>query len=116
MVIEIRSREEASKYISKHKLILIALTSRNTDKDYITRLLKIIEEESHPTIYTALVYDTSSENKRAHHIELNLYIDGFCVFTQEGIFNDIENDIIALKRGIREALKSRSIQVKFMKR
>lgn len=114
MVVEIKNLEEANKYISKHKLTLVALAYRKADKDYIIRLLKVIEEESQPTIYTALVYDTSREN--AHQVELNLYIDGFCVFTQEGIFNDFENDITALKRGIKEALKTRSIQVKFIKR
>ncbi|MEL9939500.1 MAG: hypothetical protein QW348_01075 [Ignisphaera sp.] len=116
MVVEIKNREEANEYISKHKLTLIALAYRKADKDYIIRLLKIIEEESQPTIYTVLVYDTSSNNESARQVELNLYVDGFCVFTQEGIFNDFENDITALKRGIKEALKARSIQVKFIKR
>ncbi len=117
MVIEVKDIKKVNEYIVKYRLTLVALISKYANKSYVMKLLKTLEEESLPTIYTVLVVDDTSNDKRsAYNIMLNLYLDGVCIFSQEGVFNNLENDLTVLKRGIREVLRSRSIQIRFVKR
>jgi hypothetical protein len=117
MVVEVKDGKQFNEYIAKNRIVLIALLSplRASEKGYVMRLLSIIEEESVPTIYTAL-YLKPSSSKTDVTVAVNLYLDGECIFSQEGLFGHLENDLMALKRGIREVLKNRMVQMKFVKR
>ncbi|MCI4435185.1 MAG: hypothetical protein JHC33_00015 [Ignisphaera sp.] len=117
MVIEVNSENELNEFASRKRLVLVAMI-RGVDQDkkrYVTKLLSIIEEESEPTIYTA-IYTQQGEVLGRPFIEISLYLDGSQVFSQEGVFEDLESDLEALKNGIRETLRSKAIRVRFVKK
>jgi len=117
MVIEVKNSEQVDEYIARNKIVLVAFlnSQRIAEKGYVVKLLSIIEEESIPTIRTALYVRPSNSEVNAS-ISFNLYLNGTCVFSQEGLFGHLENDLMALKTGIKEVLKNKMIQVKFVKR
>ena len=119
MVIELNDHEKAKEYIAKNRLVLLASIKSSATLDrkrYVLDILRKIEEESEPTIYAIAVEDVSMTHERDFDVKFYLYLNGECIFSQEGLFYNKENDLTVLKRGIRETLKKRSIQLKFRKR
>jgi hypothetical protein len=117
LVIEVNSENELNELTSRKHLVLVAMI-RGVDEDkkrYVTRLLSIIEEESEPTIYTA-IYTQHSKALGKPFIEISLYLNGSQVFSQEGVFEDLESDLEALKNGIRETLRSKAMRIRFVKK
>lgn len=117
MVVEVKDSKQVNECIAKNRLVLVAFLNsfKTLDKNYVLKILSIIEEESAPTIYTAL-YVKPCNSKNDSTILFNLYLNGTCIFSQEGLFGHLENDLMVLKRGIKEVLKNRMIQVKFVRK
>lgn len=123
MVHELDKAIEVAKHIRRNKLAGIVITNKRREElwSYVVELLNRLESSSQPRISFALVhYETLQDSLKSFEIEIarksaliKLYLDGNCVFEQEGLLGSKLNDEIALKRGIRESLKLYSINMKF---
>jgi hypothetical protein len=123
LVHELDKAIEVAKHIRRNKLAGIVITNKRREElwSYVVELLNRLESSSQPRISFALVhYETLQDSLKSFEIEIarksaliKLYLDGNCVFEQEGLLGSKLNDEIALKRGIRESLKLYSINMKF---
>jgi hypothetical protein len=123
LVHELDKAIEVAEHIRRNKLAGIVITNKRREElwSYVVELLNRLESSSQPRISFALVhYETLQDSLKSFEIEIarksaliKLYLDGNCVFEQEGLLGSKLNDEIALKRGIRESLKLYSINMKF---
>lgn len=122
MVYELRSSNELKDFISRNRIVLIAFASKNDSVwRYLEMLLRRFEQRAGYLISFAMVDITtiasllSSEQLRIAKrcCLIRLYLDGECVFEQEGVFGNIEADLQVLRHGIRDILKRRSIKTLF---
>jgi len=124
MVIELQSSENYRETISRNRLVVIAVCSRSSKNwDYIIKLFQYLEELVKPKIVFGIIdVNTALSDLEDYEISLakkdviiKMYLNGSCIFSQEGVFHSIYNDIETLKEGIRSTLKKHSIQIKFVR-
>ncbi|HIP57002.1 MAG TPA: hypothetical protein EYH02_02895 [Ignisphaera aggregans] len=122
MVYEVRSSNELKDFISRHRIALIAFAPKNDNIwRYLEMLLRRFEQRAGYLISFAMADITttasllSSEQLRIARKSclIQLYLDGECVFEQEGVFGNIETDLQVLRHGIKDVLKRRSIKTLF---
>ena len=122
MVYELRSNNELKDFISRNRIVLIAFASKNDSVwRYLEVLLRRFEERAGYLISFAMVDITtttpllSSEQLKIARRSclIQLYLNGECIFEQEGVFGNIEADLQVLRHGIKDILKRRSIKTLF---
>lgn len=123
MVYELTNISEVREHIRKNQLAGIAIANKGKERvwNYVIELLKRLENISQPRINFAIVhYEMLLGILKPFEIGLvqrsvliKLYLNGECIFEQEGVLGTKLNDEITLKRGIRESLKLYSVDIKF---
>jgi len=122
VVYELRSNNELKDFISRNRIVLIAFASKNDSVwRYLEVLLRRFEERAGYLISFAMVDITtttpllSSEQLKIARRSclIQLYLNGECIFEQEGVFGNIEADLQVLRHGIKDILKRRSIKTLF---
>jgi len=122
VVYELRSNNELKDFISRNRIVLIAFASKNDSVwRYLEVLLRRFEERAGYLISFAMVDITtttpllSSEQLKIARRSclIQLYLDGECIFEQEGVFGNIEADLQVLRHGVKDILKRRSIKTLF---
>uniref|UniRef100_A0A7C2Z8R6 Uncharacterized protein n=1 Tax=Ignisphaera aggregans TaxID=334771 RepID=A0A7C2Z8R6_9CREN len=123
MVHELRSSLEAKNHINEKRLAGLAIANRENANlwGYVKRLLSRIEDMSSPAISFAMVHygevldmlEPSEIEIARKSVIIKLYLDGTCIFEQEGVLGSRINDETVLKRGIRETLKHRLVEIRF---
>lgn len=124
MVQEIKGTDELRECISKNRLVLLAVT--NKDKEdlwrYIMSILMELEQMARPQLFSVIThYQIIANELKPYEIDqakrsviIKLFLDGRCIFEQEGILGMKLGDETVLKRGIRESLKPYSIDIRFI--
>ncbi len=124
MVIELQSIENYREMILRNRLVVIAICNRSSRIwDYIVKLFQYLEDMAKPRIVFGIIdvnkalndledYEISHAKK---DVIIKMYLNGSCIFSQEGVFHNVYNDIETLKEGIRNTLKKHSIQIKFIR-
>ncbi len=124
MVIEFQNIEKYREMILKNRLVVIAICSRSSKTwNYIIRLFQHLEEMAKPKIAFGIVDVNIMLNDLEDYeipiakkdVVIKMYLNGSCIFSQEGVFQDVYNDIEMLKEGIKNTLKKHSIQIKFVR-
>ncbi|MEM0371216.1 MAG: hypothetical protein QXG46_00840 [Ignisphaera sp.] len=123
MVHELVTPSELRDYIYRNRLAVIAITNKDRENiwQYVKDILNRLELSVKPSIAFAMVhYQTISNELRSFEIEqarksaiIRLFLNGLCIFEQEGLLGSRTSDEIALKRGIKETLKTYSIEIRF---
>lgn len=123
MVYELKDGNELREYIIRNSLVVLAIT--NKDKEslwrYIIDIFTKLEQSVKPSImFTVVHYQSIASELKPFEVDqaqrsiiIKMFLNGRCIFEQEGVLGSKVNDEIALKRGIRESLKPYAIRVKF---
>jgi len=124
MVIELQNSESYKEIILRNRLVVIAICNRSSRNwDYAIKLLQHLEEMAKPKIVFGIIDVNMALNDLEDYevalakkdVIIKMYLNGSCIFSQEGLFHSIYNDIETLKEGIRSTLKKHSIQIKFVR-
>ena len=122
MVYELESHNELENFISRNRIALIAFASRDSKLwRYLENLLRRFEQRAGYLISFAMIdiekaksYLPSEQAEVARKSCLiRLYFDGECIFEQEGVFGNLETDFQALRHGVKDVLKRRSVKTLF---
>ncbi len=122
MVYELESRSELESFILRNRIALIAFVSRNSKLwKYLESLLRRFEQRAGYLISFAMIDIEKARNhlpsEQAEVARksglIRLYFDGECIFEQEGVFGNLESDLQALRHGVRDVLKRRSVKTLF---
>ncbi|MEM1542234.1 MAG: hypothetical protein QW101_05120 [Ignisphaera sp.] len=123
MVYEFSTPSELRDHISKNRLAVIAIANKDRESvwQYVKDILNKLELSAKPSIAFAIVhYQSIGDELESFEIEqarksaiIKLFLNGSCIFEQEGLLGSRTNDEIVLKRGIKETLKTYSIEIRF---
>jgi len=122
MVYEVRSNSELKDFISRNRIALIAFAPKNDSIwRYLEMLLRRFEQRAGYLISFAMAdIETMTSLLSSEQLKIarkscliQLYLNGECIFEQEGVFGDIEADLQVLRHGIKDVLRRRSIKTLF---
>ncbi len=122
MVYELASHSELESFISRNRIALIAFVSRDSKLwRYLENLLHRFEQRAGYLISFAIIDIEKVKNHLpSEQAEIarkscliRLYFDGECIFEQEGVFGNLESDLQALRHGVKDMLKRRSVKTLF---
>ncbi len=117
-MIKVRDREEYKKIISSSELVLVDFYSdSNPESRYFSMVLEDFAWRFRKHIKLIRVdMDEAKEIVEMERVEstpkVRLYLNGQCVFEQDGCFMDYEKDMIVLRRSIRSVLKKYGLSYK----
>jgi hypothetical protein len=123
LVTELVNDFEVVEYIHRNKIACIVIANKEIEHlwNYIIDLFNKLESMVQPKISFAIVhYKVMLDTLKAFEVEIarksaliKLYLNGNCIFEQEGLLGTKLNDETTLKRGIRESLKLYSVNIRF---
>ncbi|RLG86062.1 MAG: hypothetical protein DRO39_04090 [Thermoprotei archaeon] len=119
-----RSASEVERIIRRERVVLVAFTDpRRASGRHVYRVMQRLERKAGHMITFVYVDVTRVNGGSLIQKELlevakregvfKLFIDGECVFEQEGVFMDMEADYQALRLGIKDVMKRRSFKTLF---
>lgn len=124
MVYELKEYSEVREYINKNRLAVLAIVNKDRENlwSYVGELLRRLEKSTKSPMGFAIThYQTVAVMLKPFEVEvakksviIKLFLNGECVFEQEGVLGLRTNDETTLRRGIKESLKLYSIDVKFV--
>lgn len=125
MVKELKDSTAYTEIVKRQKLVVVGIADKRRAEVWneLMQILRRLELEARPSIEAlAAHYENVLEMLQGHEIAIakrtiliKLYCDGDCVFAQEGLLNTVEGSLTALKHGIKEALKTKSVNIKFVR-
>ncbi len=122
MIYELESYSELESFISRNRIALIAFVSRDSKLwRYLESLLRHFEQRAGYLISFAMIdIEKAKSHLPSEQAEIarkscliRLYFDGKCIFEQEGVFGNLESDFQALRHGVKDVLKRRSVKTLF---
>lgn len=124
MVYELKNSSELKEYVAKNQLAIVAIADKNKENlwQYVENIFSRLERSAKPAITFAIIHYQAVINElKSFEVEqaqksviIKLFLNGICVFEQEGLIGSKISDELALKKGIKETLKLYSINVRFV--